>query len=97
MEALGYYSNSVVEECAVRLKPPSHWCVFWLTPNVTCEMRTALWPLFFWPLSDGSGEHCAELVAPDRGPATLSHAGRAPIDFQADTYKSGLLDASLPW
>lgn len=65
VEALGYYSNSVVKECAFYYMPPSYWCIFWLTPNVTCEMCTMLWPVFFWPLSDQSGEHYTVLVTPD--------------------------------
>lgn len=35
------------------------------------------------------------LVTPDRGPAALSHAGRAPTDFQTGMHELGLLDLSL--
>lgn len=35
------------------------------------------------------------LVTPDRGLAALSHAGRAPTDFQTGMYELGLLDLSL--
>lgn len=95
VEALGYYSNSVLKECAFYHMPPSYWCIFWLTPNVTCKMCTMLWPVFFWPLPDWSEEPYFMLVTPDRGPAALSHAGRAPTDFQTGMYKWGLLDLSL--
>lgn len=58
-------------------------------------MCTVLWPVFFWPLPDRSREPYFMLVTPDRGPAALSHAGRAPTDFQTGMYKLGLLDPSL--
>lgn len=75
--------------------PPWYWCIFWLPSSVTCKMCTMLWPVFFWPLPDWSGEPYFMLVTPDRGPAAPSHAGRAPTDIQTGMYKLGLLDLSL--
>lgn len=47
--------------------PPWYWCIFWLPSSVTCKMCTMLWPVFFWPLPDWSGEPYFMLVTPDRG------------------------------
>lgn len=70
----------------------------YILANTKCH----LWNVYYvvarvFLASDWSRERYTTLVTADRGPAALSHAGRAPTGFQADMYKLGLLDPSLPW